>query len=264
MQRAIVGVVLFVLLAAICYLGAACGLQRRLLYPRPPAPATPPPLPHSAIRTWVGSSGDSEAWLLRPDEAQGRFPVVIFAHGNGELIDHWTSAFSPLIDRGIGVLLVEYPGYGRSKGAPTESSITDAMLSAYDFVVAEPEVDESRVVAFGRSLGGGAACTLALRRPIAALVLESSFTSVRSIARRFGVPGPLVLDPFDSLDAIRRIDAPVLVLHGEYDQIIPVAHGEELARASGTELVRMKCGHNDCPRPWPEIGRFFRETGILQ
>lgn len=256
--------VVLMLLASAAYLGAACGLQRRVLYPRPPAPDVAPPLPRSAKTAWVGERAEAEAWLLRPTQAEGRYPVLIFAHGNGELIDHWAEAFSPLVDRGVGVMLVEYPGYGRSAGAPTQKSITSAMISAYDFVAAEPGVDEARVVAYGRSLGGGAACALARERPVAALVLESSFTSVRSMARRFGVPGPLVLDPFENLDVIRGLRAPILVLHGEYDQIIPIAHGEELARVSGTELVRMRCGHNDCPRPWREIGRFLVQSGIIR
>ncbi len=120
----------------------------------------------------------------------------------------------------------------------------------------------TRIVAYGRSLGGGAACALAREREVAALILESAFTSVSAIAQRLGVPRPLVRDRYDNLTTVASLDIPVLVVHGERDTIIPVSHGEELARAAGVELVRLPCGHNDCPRPWGEIREFLRANGL--
>ena len=164
----------------------------------------------------------------------------------------------------IGVLLIEYPGYGRSGGSPSQESITATMLSAHDFLTRQSDVDRDRLVAYGRSLGGGAACALMTRRPIAALVLESSFTSVPAMAARFAIPGALVVDRFDNLSVVESAEIPMLVLHGEHDRIIPVSHGEALARAAGTQLVRMPCGHNDCPRPWGAILKFLVEHGIVE
>ncbi len=183
-------------------------------------------------------------------------------HGNGELIDDHVRALAPLAAEGVGVLLVEYPGYGRSAGSPNQRSITAAVVAAFDYLSAQPRVDAERIVAYGRSIGGGAACALSAVRPVAALVLESTFTRLADLMPPF-LPRVLMLDRFDNLAVVSAGDSPVLVLHGERDSVIPYAHGEALARAAGTTPVPMACGHNDCPTPLREIARFLREHGIL-
>ena len=263
MPRTAIGTLLLLAVVVLLYLAAACGLQRRVLYPRPPAGA-PPPLPPSASQIALGPAADWDAFFLRPREAAEPFPVVLFTHGNGELIDDWLAPFGELPRAGVGVLLVEYPGYGRSGGSPTQQSITQAVVAGYDFLAAQPDVDARRVVAYGRSLGGGAACALARERPVAGLILESTFTSVRGLAPRFGMPGALVLDPFDNVSAVAQFELPILVLHGERYQLIPVEHGEALARAAGIDLIRLPCGHNDCARPWAEVHAFLRANGIAR
>jgi hypothetical protein len=213
-------------------------------------------MPPNGEPVWLGPSGDTEAFFLRPDAQAGRFPVVIFTHGNGELIDHWLPEFLYLPKHGVGALLVEFPGYGRSGGSPSETSITEAILAAYDWVANAPGVDRRRIVAYGRSLGGGAACALSRERKLAALILESSFTSIPDMAPFF-VPGVLLADKFDNLSAVREFEGPVLVLHGMHDAIIPIAHGEALAAAAGGAVQALPCGHNDCPRAWPLITSFL-------
>jgi fermentation-respiration switch protein FrsA (DUF1100 family) len=139
------------------------------------------------------------------------------------------------------------------------------MTAAYDYLAARPDVDPGRIVAYGRSVGGGAAGSLVRQRSVAALVLESSFTSVRRLARRHLLFGPLVRDPFDTLGAVGNFDGPVLVIHGRDDRLIPPAHGRTLAeRAPRGELVWLDCGHNDCPRPWRELRGFLERQGILE
>src|SRR6202008_4301022 len=129
-------------------------------------------------------------------------------------------------------LLLEYPGYGRSTGVTTQQSITAASLAAYDWATQQSGIDPKRIIAYGRSLGGGAACALATQRAVAALILESTFTSVRPFAWRFRAPGFLVRDPFDNLAVVRAFKKPLLVLHGTRDEVIPVEHGRELAAAA--------------------------------
>ena len=252
---------------AALYLGGVWGLQRSLLYPSPPAPRVAPKLPAGAKTVWLrseeGGAKNVEAWLLRPASAPPH-PVVVFTHGNGELIDHWLGPFQTLTADGVAVLLLEYPGYGRSGGAPSQQTITDSAVAAYDFLASEPGIDPARIVAYGRSLGGGAACQLALRRELAGLILESTFTSVRDLAPRLGAPGALVRDPFDNLAAMASIDVPTLVIHGERDNLIPVSNGEALAEAAGVELVRLPCGHNDCPRPWGAIREFLAANAVTR
>jgi fermentation-respiration switch protein FrsA (DUF1100 family) len=232
--------------------------QRAILYPRPlgATPSRPP----SAKPIWLTTpAGRIEAWFLAPAAGTpAPAPLLLFAHGNGELIDHWGNAFDEPRAWGFGVLLVEYPGYGRSEGSPSESSIRDGILAAYDWAKAQPDVDATRIVAHGRSLGGGAVCLLARARPVAALILESTFTSVRAFAHRFGAPELLVRDPFDNLAALAHYPGPLLVLHGERDELIPPAHGRALAAAhQDAEFRALPCGHNDCAEPWPEIRAFL-------
>ena len=246
-------------LVAVALVAAWMGLQRRVIYPRPQRPE-PPQLPAGVETVWLGRDENVEAWLLAP-AASAPFPVVMFMHGNGELIDDHVDVLE-LTGEGLGVLLVEYPGYGRSGGSPNERSITAAVVAAFDYLGAQPQVDAARIVAYGRSIGGGAACALAAVRPLAALVLESSFTRLADLMPRF-VPRALMLDRFDNLAVVAAGDSPVLVLHGERDRIIPYAHGEALARAAGTTPFPMACGHNDCPTPLREIARFLREHGII-
>src|SRR5262252_2304681 len=130
------------------------------------------------------TAGNVEALFLPAStDANARHqPVVIFGHGNGEVIDYWVSAFHEFQERGVGVLLVEYPGYGRSTGSPSEQSIRAAMDGAYDRVAADPRVDPDRIFGFGQSLGGGAICLLARDRPLRALILQSTFTSLDTLA----------------------------------------------------------------------------------
>jgi pimeloyl-ACP methyl ester carboxylesterase len=241
--------------------------QRRVLFPAPLAAGGAPQIDAlGALRTWLEAPGlRAEAWLLPatgggPDAA----PLIVFAHGNGELIDHWAREFETARERGAAVLLVEYPGYGRSAGRPSQDSITRAFVAAYDWAVAQPRIDGQRVIGWGRSLGGGAVCALARERRLRALVLESTFTSVRAIAARFGLPGFLVRDPFDNRSVVAAFAGPILLLHGEHDEVIASAHARALHAAAGTsELQLAPCGHNDCPRPWPSVGRFLAHHGIL-
>jgi fermentation-respiration switch protein FrsA (DUF1100 family) len=156
------------------------------------------------------------------------------------------------------VLIVEYPGYGIAEGSPSQDSITNAVVAGYDWLRSRSEIDGARIVGYGRSLGGGAVAQLAARRPLAALILESSFTSVRAFARQYLAPGILVRDPFDTLEALATYRRPLLVLHGARDTIAPPAHGRTLAAAvPGATFVEMPCGHNDCERPWAAILHFL-------
>lgn len=239
--------------------------QRALLFPAPGRTGADV-RPVDAEQVWLATaSGRIESWFLPPSlSAAAPGSLIIFTHGNGELIDFWPPAFDEPRRWGVAVLLVEYPGYGRSPGHPSETTIRQGVLAAFDWARARPGIDPSRIVAYGRSVGGGAACQLAARRPLAALILESTFTSVRSLARGFGAPGFLVRDPFDNLAVVRQYRGPLLLLHGSHDDIIAPGHGRALAAAAHqAELHLLPCGHNDCPQAWPLIHAFLERHGIL-
>jgi fermentation-respiration switch protein FrsA (DUF1100 family) len=249
----------------LAYVAAVLLLQRKILFPRPTAPAVPN-RPDGVVQVWLPTAvGRVEAWYLPPmDPSAGPAPAIIFFHGNGELIEWLPREFDEPRQWGLGVLLVEFPGYGRSSGSPSEASITSAALAAHDWARAQGFIDGQRLVAYGRSLGGAAAMQVAARRAIPTLVLESTFTSVKSFAHRFAVPRFAILDPFDSLALIKTYAGSVLVLHGKHDELIPVAHGAELARAAKKSRFRvLPCGHNDCVRPWGIVREFLVDSGVL-
>ncbi len=249
----------------VLYWGLLFVNQRAIVFPAPAmtgAPARPP----DAQVIWLHTAtGPVETWYLPPLGADSSpAPLLVFTHGNAELIDYWPADFQLPRQWGMAVLLVEYPGYGRSAGKPTQASVTAAVLAAYDWGRRQRQIDARRVIAYGRSLGGGPAMALAGARPLAAVILESTFSRSQDFARRFGAPGLLVRDRFDNLEGVKRLNAPLLILHGTQDRIVPVAHAELLHAAQpASELVLMPCGHNDCPRPWLPIGRFLRQHALL-
>jgi pimeloyl-ACP methyl ester carboxylesterase len=245
-------------------------VQRRMIFPGRDAPPLREgeTLRSAQLHRLVIPGAVVEAWWL--PAAKGTFhpgPAVLFMHGNYELVDDWVDSFGALQRAGVGVLLMEYPGYGRSTGVATEASVTAASVAAWDLLASMPgEVDSTRIIAFGRSVGGGAACALSRQRPIAALVLSAAFTSVRSYARRYFLPGFLVRHPFDNEGAVRSFRGPVLVQHGIRDATVPFLHGERLASvAEDGRLLSYDCSHDDCPwdRMLADVISFLRGQGIL-
>jgi fermentation-respiration switch protein FrsA (DUF1100 family) len=258
-------VVAGVALLASVYVLALASLQRRLLFPRPSLVGAPA-RPTDAEQVWLRPElGAVEAWYLPPTTGRARpSAVLVFFHGNGELIDGLPRDFSEPRAWGVGVLLVELPGYGRSAGEPSQQTVSAVALAAADWVPARFTSAPPPIVAYGRSLGGAAAAILAANRGTAALVLESTFTSVRSFAHGFGVPELVVKDPFDTLSLVASYAHPLLVLHGEHDRLIPPSHARELADAAPqAELHFLRCGHNDCVRPWPTLQRFLQRARLL-
>lgn len=240
--------------------------QRATMFPRHLVARGGPPPPAGAVVARLDTGEEEvEAWLLPPLVGEpGPAPLLLFAHGNAELIDFWPAEFEEPRRWGLAVLLVEYPGYGRSTGRSSERSIARVLCTAHDWAATRAEVDARRIVGYGRSVGGAAIGLLARERPLAALVLESTFTSVPAMARRIGVPGFLMRDRFDTLTALRDFPGPALVLHGTRDTIVPAEESRAFAAANPrVELHLLACGHNDCPRPWFQLQRFLREHGIL-
>jgi pimeloyl-ACP methyl ester carboxylesterase len=244
------------------YLGLLFLTQRSLLFPIPDRTPDLAKTGAELVRL-VTDSGEVPALMLPARGASAPTPVIIFMHGNGELAADWVPVFDEVPDWGVSVLLVEYPGYGGAAGAPSEASIRRAVHAAYDWAAADPRVDRGKIVAYGRSLGGGAAARLAADSPVAALILESPFTSVADFAGRLLAPRFMVRDRFDNRAALAWYRGPLLVIHGTRDTIVPIAHGRELASiVPGARLHEIPCGHNDCDRQWVAIKQFLEHAGI--
>jgi len=261
-------------IVALAYLGYALllfMLQRSVIYPGVALspPRTAGSAPEGITQVWLEAPfGRTEAWLFESgDSAPG--PALVFAHGNGELIDNGRAEMEALSALGLTVLAVEYPGYGHSEGRPTRASIAKTFTLAYDWLVALPSVDADRVVLMGRSLGSGAVGDLALERPARALVFHAPFASTASMAWEvFKAPGLLVRDRFDNQRVVRRFRGPILLVHGTRDEVVPYAHSVRLeALREDVELMSLDCAHNDYYRHWPEIvdriRGFLVASGVL-
>ncbi len=266
----------YILWPVILYL-AYCSLlfllQRQIMFPRYQIPQ--PVQSESKIggleKIWLATdSGKVEAWFLPSVDSPTKTPApaVIFGHGNGELIDFWPDELERFTRLGVAVMLVEYPGYGRSAGNPSEESITQTFVAAYDMLTSRKDIDPSRIILFGRSLGGGAVCALAHQRSSAVMILMSTFTSAKSFAKKFLIPPFFVRDPFDNLAVVKNYPNPVLIIHGRHDSIIPFSHGKALLGAAKQgEMITYNAGHNDCPPDWKvfwqDVEGFLRKNGII-
>lgn len=240
-------------------------IQRYVTFPSPPPGASNPAALESVggRQLWLDVDGDRvEAWLL-PVEAATRGDLIIYAHGNGELIDMRATDFGPLRAAGWNVLQVEYPGYGRSEGSPSEASVTAALVAAYDWARASGGFEDARIVGYGRSLGGGAIAQLAARRPLAALVLESTFVNFEDVVLAYGVPRPLLLNHFDTATVLKSYPGPVLLLHGTEDRVFPSDGARTLAAAAKRATLHFEsCGHSDCPPQWELVLSFLARNRV--
>lgn len=260
------------------WLIGGCAMQRHLIYPRHVIPPTAAPS-DDRLAAWHAEriplplpdgGGEIDAWLIPGEStsAERPGPLVVFAHGNAELIDYWPETLTPYRELGVSVLLVEYRGYGRSAGKPSEKSIVDDFDRAIAKAITRPGIDGARLVYHGRSLGGGVLASLSRRRPPAAMIMQSTFTSIDDFAKKLLIPPLFIRDHYRSTEALRLFDGPVLILHGEHDSIIPFTHAERLhAAAPNSTIVPYRCDHNDfpvdSPKFWADIEHFLADAKLL-
>ncbi len=186
---------------------------------------------------------------------------MLVCHGNAGNVGDRVLHAALLTAAGFDVLLFDYRGYGRSTGTPSEQGTYRDAHAAREWLLGCPAVDRSRIFYLGESLGGAVALELACSHPPAGLVLLSTFTSIREASRAHYpfIPARLVPDAYPSLQRIRTMRAPLLVLHGDRDEIAPVAHGEALfGAAPGIKRMRVYpgLGHSDLV---PQAGKGFAD-----
>ena len=196
-------------------------------------------------------AGDGERlhgwWIDAQGESRGH---VLLCHGNAGNVGDRIAHAELLSAAGFDVMLFDYRGYGRSSGRPDEDGTYRDARAARTCLLDQRGADPDRVVYLGESLGGAVAIELATAHPPAGLVLLSTFTSVRSVARKHYpfIPAALVPDAYPSIDRIRELHVPLLVLHGDNDDIVPLEQGQALYDAApGPKQMRVLsgAGHND-------------------
>jgi fermentation-respiration switch protein FrsA (DUF1100 family) len=186
------------------------------------------------------------AWHIAPRDGA---PVVLYFHGNGGALRYRVERFRALTADGSGLVALSYRGYGGSTGTPTESGLLADAAAAYRFAVARYE--PARIVLWGESLGTGVAVALAAEHPVGQLVLEAPYASAVDIAAAaypFAPVRILMKDQFRSDLRIGKVTVPVLILHGERDQVIPIGSAERLyslIKSPNKRFVRFRDGHHE-------------------
>jgi fermentation-respiration switch protein FrsA (DUF1100 family) len=205
----------------------------------------PDPPPGVAERTFTATDGVRlHAWWA---EAPGARATLVWSHGNGGNIAGRSPVLRGLAARGVSVLAYDYRGYGRSDGDPSEEGVYLDALAAYDHLRGRG-IPESGLVAFGESLGSAVSVRLASKRPCAALALVSPFTRLKDVARvHYGPLGALAGDRFDALSLIPTIRRPVLIAHGDQDEIVPFELGVRLFEAANEpkRFLRVEGAHHN-------------------
>jgi len=215
-----------------------------------PAPASSYKRPDPDMTAFPGPHGSSLVGLFLP-RADARY-TVLYSHGNFEDLG-WVRPRLELL-RGLGfqVFAYDYRGYGLSTGSAGVDNATADARAAFDHVRGRLGVPAERIVLYGRSVGGGPSLRLAAEEAVAGVILESSFTTAFRVVTRIPV---LPFDRFPNVALIRRIDAPVLVLHGRRDRVVPFHHGQalfEAAREPKRHAWFDRAGHNDIAETDPE------------
>ena len=263
-QRMMSLVVVLVALYVI-YCGAVFILQGSLIYPAGFAgeAGDAKPTADTERLELTTDEGTTVAWLVPAPavDDDGTAPLVVFLHGNAELIDHQQDIVNLYRGLGAAVLLIEYRGYGHSNGTPVQASIVDDAVAIIERVVARDEIDADRLVLHGRSIGGMLAAQVALRTKPAGLIVESSGRSVAGMSWRYGVPPFLVRSPLRTEQAFGDLDIPILIMHGRNDEIFAISHAEALhAAASDSTLVLFDASHNTLPNG-AEIAMYNESVG---
>lgn len=195
-------------------------------------------------------------------------PTILYFHGNAANAANRASKIQPMLDDGFGVFYLNNRGYGGSGGSPTEADNVADAVSAYDYV-AGLRVPAEKIVAYGESLGSGQAVRLAAQRPVAGVVLEAPLTSTVEVGRSvyFWLPlSLLIADKYNVERHVRDVAAPLLILHGARDEVIPVEMGRRIHEAANDPKrieVFPKGYHNDLfdNGAWEKMREFLLSLG---
>lgn len=205
-------------------------------------------LQYDSVSITTSDGLDLDAWFVPGPETDS--PAVLFLHGNAGNIGHRIETLEMLHDAGAATLIIDYRGFGRSEGKPTERGTYRDATAAWRWLTDERGYAPDRVVIVGRSLGSAVAAWLAARVEPAGLILEAAFTSIVELGQYHYPWAPirwLSRFRYDTAEQLGRIRCPILLAHGRHDEIVPFRHAERLAGMSDNvvDLVILDGGHND-------------------
>jgi fermentation-respiration switch protein FrsA (DUF1100 family) len=207
-------------------------------------------LPFTALKLATADGETIDGWFVPADAKREARALVIFFHGNAGNIGHRLEYLRMFHELGLATLIIDYRGYGRSSGSPSEQGTYLDAAAAWRHATQVLEFPAGRIVLFGESLGGGVAAQLASTGRPAALVLASTFTSVPDMGADLYPLLPVRLLArihYNTLERLPQIKAPILVIHSRDDDIIPYAHGRRLFEAAGQpkQFLELEGGHNE-------------------
>lgn len=205
-------------------------------------------LPYRDIQFLTPDGQKLHGWFF---PVSAKSPVLLFCHGNAGNVSHRIENIKFLVKRDISVFIFDYRGYGQSSGRPSEKGVYIDGIAAYDYLTEIEKISPDRILVFGRSLGGSVAIEVALQRSVKCLIIESTFTSTKDMAKTifpFFVVSPFLPHNYNNIFKIADVSVPKLIIHGKNDKIVPFTMGKRLfAQATGQKTFLLLDGakHND-------------------
>ncbi len=204
-------------------------------------------LDYEEITLTTSDGVELNAWWIPSPNARA---TLLFLHGNAGNISHRLDSINIFHQLGLSVLIIDYRGYGKSTGTPSEQGTYIDSETAWTYLTKEKNISPDNIIIFGRSLGGAVAIWLAEKHPPTALIVESSFTSIADVGKHYYPYLPtslLARIKYPSIKRVSNINSPVLVIHSVNDEIIPYQHGQRLYEAAKEpkSFLEINGGHND-------------------
>lgn len=235
----------------ILFIGSGCSMKGLIFFPKKEILQTPSAvgLTFEDLSLRAADGVAINGWFIPAPDAR---TTLLLLHGNGGNISYLIGRLRQFHQAlKANILIIDYREYGRSSGEISEEGTYRDAAAAYDYLLTRSDVDPARIIPFGVSLGSAVAVELSLHRKVAALILEAPFASIREMARVV-VPwlpvGPLISTRYDTLSKIGRLQIPLLILHGDQDEVVPFAQGREVfeaAREPKTFYTIPGAGHNN-------------------
>lgn len=189
--------------------------------------------------------------------------TILYSHGSREDLGRIKDRLKAYQEKGYSIFAYDYPGYGTSEGKPNEENINDSIFQAYNYLTKSLKIPPQQILVYGRSLGAGPSLELASNHPVGGVILEGAFMS----AFRTPVYYPIMLwDIYKNHHKIGRINAPLLVIHGKSDRLVPFSHGKSLYQKASQPKENYwieGAGHNNILKVsgtqyWKRLSQFTR------